>query len=311
LFGFFNKRRAKQGLVGLSVIDKTLAIAYVSRRGEHAELQHCESMVADTKADVARLLAECVQHKGLQNYPCNYVLAPDDYNLLLIEAPAVEKAELAAAAKWKIKDMIDQPLEQLAVSVFPVPKDAYRSQREMIYVVVAERKKIQHVVDLVSNAGLQLSSIDIPELAYKNAAGMFVEDQKGVAMMDLRHDGSILNLQKSDAVYFTRHINTHIGEDILTSIEWEGVRDRLALEIQRSLDFYESQMGQSQIGRILLAPRRNDSLALGQQLNEVLGVRVDVMDLQSKLAHAGELSLAVQHDCLLAIGGALRVEQAA
>jgi MSHA biogenesis protein MshI len=311
LFGFFNKRKAKQGLVGLSVIGKTLAIAYVNRRSEQAELQHCESIVAETKADVARLLAECVQQKGLHNAPCNYVLAPEDYNLLLIEAPAVEKSELAAAAKWKIKDMIDQPLEQLAITVFPVPKDAYRSQRDMIYVVVAERKKIQQAVDLVSSSGLQLNSIDIPELAFKNAVALFMDDQKGVAMMDLRHDGSILNLQKSDAVYFTRHINTHVGEEILGTLEWDNVRERLALEIQRSLDFYESQMGQTQIGRILLAPRRSDSLALGQQLNDVLGVRVEVMDLQSKLAHAGELPLALQHDCLFAIGGALRVEQAA
>ncbi len=239
------------------------------------------------------------------------MLSPDDYSLLLVEAPTVEASELASAAKWKIKDMIDRPLDQLAISVFPVPKDAYRSQRDMLYVVAADRKKIQQVVEMVTSAGLQLESIDIPELAMRNITALYTDDSNGLAMMDLRHDGSLLNLSKNGAIYLTRHLSAQVGDEVLRSHEWDNVKDRLVLEIQRSLDYYESQMGQGHISRVLIAPRKQDSDALKAELDQAMGVKVEIMNLQGKLTSDVELSMDVQQGCLMAIGGALRTGKAA
>lgn len=311
MFGLFNKKKGKPGLLGVSLIDKELALAHVANEAGQPALLACELLQVESAQDGARVLAEKARSLGLEQARCNFVLAPDDYSLLLVEAPNVEPAELAAAAKWKIKDMIDRPLEQLAISVFPVPRDAYRSQRDMLYVVAADRKKIQQVVEMVTNAGLQLEAIDIPELAMRNLTLLYTDDSNGLAMMDLRHDGSMLNLSKNGAIYLTRHLSTQVGEDILRSHEWDGVKDRLVLEIQRSLDYYESQMGQGHISRVLVAPRKQDSDALKAELDQAMGVKVEIMNLQGKLASDVELSFALQQGCLMAIGGALRMEKAA
>jgi MSHA biogenesis protein MshI len=311
LFQLFNNKKARPGLTGVALTDKDLSLAHVIRNGG-VELQACESAQVESAHDATRLLSAQVHKNGLVNTRCNFVLSPDDYNLLLIEAPAVESNELAAAAKWKIKDMIDRPLDQLAITVFRVPKDAYRSQRDMIYVVAADRKKIQQVVDMVEQAGLQLESIDIPELVLKNLTDLCCgSSQAGLATIDLRFNGSLMNLSKNEALYLSRHLNTYIGEETLDSADWSAVRDRLALEIQRSLDYYESQMGQAQIGRILLLPRRSDSEKLARELNDVMGVRVEVMDLQGKMNSRVELPFSLQHECMFAIGGALRMGNAA
>jgi MSHA biogenesis protein MshI len=261
--------------------------------------------------EAGKVLAEKAHNMGLEQMRCNFVLAPDDYSLLLVEAPNVEPSELAAAAKWKIKDMIDRPLDQLAVTVFPIPNDAYRSHREMLYVVAADRKKIQQVADMVTSAGLKLESIDIPELAMRNLTMLFADDSTGLATMDLRHDGSLLNLSKNGAIYLTRHLSTPVGDEILSSYEWDSVKDRLVLEIQRSLDYYESQMGQGHINRVLVAPRKQDSEALRAQLDQAMGLKVEVMNLQGKLASNIELTHELQQGCLMAIGAALRTEKAA
>jgi MSHA biogenesis protein MshI len=298
-------------LLGVSLIDSELALAHVANTAGETALLYCEVLSVDSPADAGKVLAEKARLLELEQIRCNFVLSPDDYTLLLVEAPTVEPAELAAAAKWKIKDMIDRPLDQLAISVFPVPKDAYRSQRDMLYVVAADRKKIQHVVDMVTNAGLQLVSIDIPELAMRNLMTLYADDSGGVAMMDLRHNGSLLNLSKNGAIYLTRHLSTQVGDEILRSNEWDNVKDRLILEIQRSLDYYESQMGQGHINRVLVAPRRQDSDALKAELDQAMGVKVEIMNLQGKLTSDVELSMDVQQGCLMAIGGALRTEKAA
>lgn len=311
MFGLFNKKKGKPGLLGVSLIDKELALAHVGNAAGQPALLCCEHAAIASAQDGGKVLAEKAQSLGLEQTRCNFVLAPDDYSLLLVEAPNVEPAELAAAAKWKIKDMIDRPLEQLAISVFPVPRDAYRSQRDMLYVVAADRKKIQNVVEMVTGAGLQLTSIDIPELAMRNLTSLYTDDSDGLAMMDLRHDGSLLNLSKNGAIYLTRHLSSQVGDDILRSHEWDTVKDRLVLEIQRSLDYYESQMGQGHINRVIVAPRRQDSDALKAELDQAMGVKVEVMNLRGKLTSDVELSYELQQSCLMAIGGALRVEKAA
>ncbi|MGV3591414.1 MAG: hypothetical protein ACO1PZ_06970, partial [Gammaproteobacteria bacterium] len=145
MFGLFNRKKAKPGLVGLSLIDRELAIAHVGSEAGRAALLACELLPVDSTQEGGRVLADRTRQLGLEHSRCNFVLSPDDYSLLLVEAPNVEPSELAAAAKWKIKDMIDRPLDQLAVSVFPVPADAYRSQRDMLYVVAADRRKVQQV----------------------------------------------------------------------------------------------------------------------------------------------------------------------
>ena len=127
MFGLFNKKKGKPGLLGISLIDKELAFAHMGSDGGQPVLRACELLTVASPQDGGKILADKMRNLGLEQTRCNFVLSPDDYSLLLVEAPNVEPAELAAAAKWKIKDMIDRPLEQLAVSVFPVPRDAYRA----------------------------------------------------------------------------------------------------------------------------------------------------------------------------------------
>jgi MSHA biogenesis protein MshI len=311
LFDLFNRKKGRPGLCGVSLNGKELGLAFVDPGHGQPVLHICELQEVASPQEAGKVLADKVKALGLENAHCNFVLGPDDYSLLLVEAPAVEKNELAAAAKWKIKDMIDRPIDQVAVSVFPVPHEAYRGQHDMLYVVAADRKKIQQVVDMMLKSGLQLTSIDIPELAMRNLALLYGDDSSGLAMMDLRHNGSMLNLCKDGAIYLSRHLNTQVGDAILDSGEWDNVKDRLVLEIQRSLDYYESQMGQGHITRVLVAPRKHDAAILEEQLNGAMSVKVEMMNLVGKLASEVELPLALQQGCLFAIGGALRTAQAA
>lgn len=311
LFGLFNRKKGISGLVGVSWHDQHLSLAHIQQRSGNPVLLHCESAAAASPKDAAQLLAERVRTLGLAGARCNFVLAPEDYSLLLVEAPAVEESELAAAANWKIKDMVDRPLEQLAISVFRVPRDAYRNQREMLYVVAADRKRVQQAVDLVLESGLQLESIDIPELAILNLLELCADDSNGLALIDLRFSGSLLNLSKAGSLYLTRHLNTQVGDEIAGNAEWDNVRERLVLEIQRSLDYYESQMGQGHINRLLVAPRKHDSDTLVAQLNQAMGVKVEPLDLKGKLDSTVELLAETQQACLLAIGGALRTAEGA
>jgi len=218
---------------------------------------------------------------------------------------------MESAVKWKIKDLVDGPVDELAVTLFPVPEDAYRGQNDMVYVVAARKSKIKQIVNLVLNSGLELKSIDIPELVLLNISNNFSDDSNGLAFIDLRSSDSTLNLCKAGNIYLTRHLNTRVDQSILNSEEWASVKERLVLEIGRSLDYYESQMGQTPITNILIAPGENDSDVLVKQLNDLMVARVACLKLAHEFHSEDEFPETLQQSCILAIGGAMRDLQVA
>lgn len=302
---FFKKKAKSSSRVGLVVNADQLAVAHMGERDGEPYLIDCRRVTLPSEREVGKALAKLVKEMGLEDKQCSYVLNRKDYNLHLIEAPEVEDSELRAAVRWKIKDLLDMKVEDAAIDVFPVPEDAYRG-RKMVYVVAALKSKIQSVVNMVTASGLELAVIDIPELAMKNFSKCYIYDEQGVAFIDLRRNGSTMNISQNGELYLSRRINTQLDPDVMASPEWDSVKDRLVLEIQRSLDYYESQMGQSSINKIVLAPRQHDAVAMSETLNSLLSAEVSVLSIAEHLDSALELKADIQQVGMAAIGATLR-----
>lgn len=313
MFKLFSKKTTVSGLLGLSVSDERVLAAHLTQ-GSGADgyptLRNCSHQSLDSAGQAREVLTALVDSMDINGLACNFVLSPRDYNLYLIEAPAVEAAEMSSAVRWKIKDLLDMPAEDAVVDIFPVPEDAFQGRAKMLYAVAAQKSRIQAVIELVDKAGLKLQSIDIPELAMRNISNALLRDEHGLAFMDLRKTGSTMNLSKNGQLYLTRKINTALDSNVMHSRDWETQRDRLVLEIQRSLDYYESQMGQNPISQIVLAPRATDAHAMAESLNSVMSVKVSVADLSGCMNIADTVDAEALHMCLLAIGGALRNDKA-
>jgi len=308
LLKLFNKTQGKDGMVGLYATPDNLTLAHVAYVNDVPELIHCEVIPASGSEECAGALGEKVRELNLEGTNTCFVVSPEDYKLLLVEAPNVAEDEMAGAIKWKIKDLVGHPIEEMAITVFDVPERAYRSQANMVYAVAARKNRIQDIAGLVHVADLELDAIDIPELAMMNLSKNCADDTEGLAFLDLRPDGSTLNLSRGGEIFLTRRLNTRVSKDILESAEWTMIRERLVTEIQRSLDYYQSQMGQALVPKIILAPREEGAEKLVRELNESMTIEVGSMDLNGCLKSHTELPDWQQQDCMLAIGGAMRQE---
>lgn len=302
---FFRKKAKSTGRVGLVIKSDHVALAHVEIRDGEPFLLHCERMAMQSQKEAPAVLAKMVKEFELEGEQCSFVLNPKDYNLHLVEAPSVEPGELRAAVRWKIKDLLDMKVEDAAVDVFQLPEDAYRG-RDMVYVIAAMKSRIKSIVDMVNGSGLELAVIDIPELAMKNLSTRFIEDEGGVAFMDLRRTGSTMNITCNGDLYLTRRINSQLDPDVMQSAEWSTVKDRLVLEIQRSLDYYESQMGRNRITRVVIAQRQKDTGGMAETLNELLAADVSSLNLATEMESEVELTPETQQICMAAIGTTLR-----
>lgn len=305
----FKRKQGPQGLLGLSLGEQQFSLAFVSSQQGQSRLEQCERVEIRNQQQLRELLPKQIKEMGLTGVNCNAVLAPRDYNLYLVEAPAVEEDELRAAVRWKIKDLIDIPAEDAAIDIFPVPDDAFQGRSRMLYVVAAVKSRVEQMVELCQRAELELVSIDIPEMAMRNMTSCFANDENGLAFISLSSAGSNLNLTRQGKLYLARRINTQLGPDAMSSPDWESQRERLVLEIQRSLDYYESQMGQNPVSQLMISPRLQDTGALVASLDEAIGLQVSAMDFAGQLDSDAHITPELKHAAMIVIGAALRDHQ--
>jgi MSHA biogenesis protein MshI len=87
--------------------------------------------------------------------------------------------------------------------------------------------------------------------------------------------------------------------------------DRIALEVQRSLDYYDSHFRQSPISALALAPMPHEVPGLVDHLKANLSLNVITMDLTNLMECEADLRPELQSTCLAVLGAALRQEERA
>lgn len=298
-------KRAKavaEGVLGVAPAPGGLVLACVQRRAGQASLPVCE-FIAGAPDTLAEALRERSEAAGLGKMPVNLLLPAADYQLLLIERPAVPPAELRAAVRWRIRELVSEPLDSLVVDAFALPDDAYRGRTPMAYCAVLARARMQALAELVQGAGLALASIDIPEMALRNLGLLAGAEGQNLAVLQLGARDGLICVQNGSDLYMTRRIERGLdnrGEEAA----------QLALEIQRSLDYFESQLGKGYLGRLLLLPVATAGEQLLAELAARLSVRVQALAVGELFPDSPLLALppAQQALCLPAVGAALRRE---
>ena len=300
----FFKSKSQTGTVGLEIRTDGLSLA-LAKPGDLGQLQVIKCVNRDCSAtERVAVLTQLVAEYRLSGLSCNLVLPADQYQTYPIEKPKVESHELAEAARWRIKDMLDFDLETAVTDVYDFPKDALRGRSEQLNVVVCRKPAIKNYCGLVLESGLKLVSIDIADLALRNVASLLSgEDQRAVSLLYLRAGSGIMVLVKGGILYLARHFDfsvTHLNDPA----HQDTVIQQLALEVQRSLDYFESQMGQVPPQEInLFGP--DPLLPLANMLGGSLSAKVKPLDLS--VCYQAEQAVGVEEiTAFVALCGALR-----
>lgn len=296
--------KASDTLLGLAPVADGCALVGLQRHTGELRLPLSE-FVAAAPGGAVEPLRQRVEALGLQGRPVNLLLPGADYQLLLIERPEVPAAELRAAVRWRIRELVNAPLDSLVVDAFALPTDAYRGRTPMAYCAVLARTRMQALADWVTAAGLRLQSIDIQEMALRNLGLLAGAEGQNLAVLMLGARAGLVCVQHGGELYMARRI-----EHGLDPRSADGAQ--LALEIQRSLDYFESQLGKGYLSRLLLLPVEAADSALLAELGQRLSVRVERLALDRLFPASPllDLPLAQQAAFLPAIGAALRQEQA-
>lgn len=244
---------------------------------------------------------------GLRRSPANLLLGGDEYQILPIEALELSGAELADAARWKVKDMIEFPPEQASVACLLVPgSDGARSRQALA--VVTPRKTVALWMQRSRAADLELSAIDIPELALRNLAAL-VPSTTACGLLHVGLARTTLVMVWQGELCTFRRFDLSASQLIdATTEQREALIERLALDLQRTTDAFERQFYAAALGRMWVTDEI-EGLALGPALSRYVAPEVLPLKLREWLDIDSTDALvdpARGIDFIPAIGAALR-----
>ncbi len=313
---WLRKRRSEGVLNAVAFSTEGISVARVQRlSGAPPVLESCGYHAVDSSTTRLQALTALRRSKKLDNGPCTLLVEPESYSLLMVEAPSVPADEIRAAIRWKVKELIDFHVDDAVIDVFDIPDQ--KAGARMMYVVAARIPQVGALTKLAEQVGLELTVVDIPELAMRNIASQLPEDVSGVVLIHLGMNSGGITLTRQSQLFLARRLDFGLRSfpmvsDAESGSASEAVRgwmDGLVVEVQRSLDYYESHFSQPPIGHLAIAPLEMAVPGMADYLAQQLGLQGRMLDLESLIDCGETVDAIAQARCFPVLGAALRAEE--
>jgi MSHA biogenesis protein MshI len=307
---FFKKNSRAHGWIAVVVSKRGVHVAQAKYAGRRPQIMKCDFYPL---AEVSSSSLEKVR-KDAQFADARFttLLYADDYQMMMVDAPNVPVNELKTAIRWKIKDSLSYHVDDATIDVLLIPTNKYGGDRpQSLYAVAAANDTIRKRIELFEKAKIELSVIDIPETAQRNIAALFEMEGRGLAMLAFGDEGGLLTITCDGELFLARRLEITLGQlqDADENLRQQYL-DRVELEVQRSLDYFDRQFHHIPVNRILLSAPT--SMELDKVLTANLGLPVEMLDLAQgmDIFAVPELSDSeFASYALPAIGAALRQEK--
>lgn len=308
----FSRQQAAE-LAAVNLFSDRAEVGHIRRNGsERPVVDVCAQF--PNASDPVETLQRLRREFHLARFRCSTVLPARQYQLQLVDAPNVPEAEMKSAVRWRLKDFLEYPVETATVDVVPVPADQAAAGRgRSVYAVSARNQDIESRMKIFAQAKISLRVIEIPEMAQRNLATLFETDQRAVAMLSFSEEGGLLTFTARGELYLSRRIDISLNQLIGVSAQMRAqLFERIALELQRSLDHFDRQFSNIPLSRLLLAPLPEE-LGLAAYLAGNLSAPVEAVNLGNVLDLHQVPELRETAEQVLrwqTLGAALRVEPA-
>lgn len=291
----------------ITIYPQEFSLAYASHKTGQLLLEFYASYSYDSEKGLKESLTTILKQYQLKKANCAWVLASQDYQLLQIDALPVPDDEFQAAIRWKVKDLLRFPIDDVVIDHFAIPSTK-ASASNKIMVVAAQSSYLQKISEAINATGLSLSTIDIPELALRNLMTLFAQRDQSYVLLYVQQTTIQLLITFQQQLYFSRNLEFGwvLGEKDPAKLT-QGI-EQLVAEIHRSFDYYQSQWRQPLPAHITLAATQLIPTTVIDQLAQSLTLPVQWLKPGDKLLTRQEMSVEQQGKYLPIMGELFRKE---
>ena len=229
-----------------------------------------------------------------------------------ISLPAMPSDELEDQIQWEAEQYIPFEIRDVNLDFQILAPDAYDPSKMHVLLVASKKEIINDYVSLFGEAGMQLSVIDVDSFAVQNSFEINNELNPGevVALINIGASIMSINIVKDNVTLFTRDVQmggnlyteeiqrqlgitgdeaesakklaADLGHDSLLQVIGR-MNENVALEIRRSLDYFNSTATDDRISRILFSGGGSMVHGLRESAGEKLGLPVGELNPFARL----------------------------
>ena len=232
------------------------------------------------------------------------------YNIFVIELPPVRADEMEQSVRWAVSTMLSYPVAEAAVAWMNIPTEKLLPNRAPhMYVIAAREEFVAEFRETFKKAKVPIRAIDVQETAHRNIAALAAKPGEGVVLLSIGLRGVQLTVTFEGELYLDRYVDEALFGSAVDEAAKERARERVVLQVQRSLDFISRTLPFIDVGRVLLAPMPAET-GLRELIAQNLTVPVESLDLGTvfDFSRTPELMREEnQSNYFVALGTALRV----
>jgi MSHA biogenesis protein MshI len=297
-------------VVGAQWIGVELVLARVRADAERPRIDAVAVVAAPPEAR-GEAVKRVAAGKLLRGARLVVLLAPGQYDVHQVPAPAVPDDELRDALRWQLRANLAYPADEAVLDFIRLPQ-ATRGKPALL--VFTAHKPVVHaaVAPFVDN-GVAVDAVDVPEFAQRNLARLAATATTS-AWIGFERETCLLTAHSDGELAFARRmlLPGAPAADADGSAAAHHLAERVTVQTQRTLDLFERQSGLPPVTEIIVGPHRHVEI-VAAALAERTGLAVSCFDPQAwfdvgDAAASGGRESARR--ALAAIGAALREDAA-
>lgn len=157
---------------------------------------------------------------------------PDSILIKHLTLPHLPRQEILAAAKWQLKDIVPDDLEDY-ISSWQIVKefvDEQGAKKNLLVFALAKKDAINKYTSLIAESGLNPVSISTDPFNYSNILRHYKGDSETQAILDINYGDSTICVYKNTKLQFIRRL-PYSTEKIINSLTGTILSDRGKIDL--------------------------------------------------------------------------------
>ncbi|XOV79586.1 MAG: MSHA biogenesis protein MshI [Aestuariibacter sp.] len=299
LYSYLTRKPGKYSAVGIEYNQNGLHLCALRKHDQGHIWSLSETFPL---SDWREKLAEFVSEHEMANSHTVISFATKKYHLVQADRPQVPDEELAQALQWSVKDLIVTQ-EEVVTDYFELP--AQTTGANKVNVVALPKDDLFAVCEGVLKANLFIRTVTVEELCNCD----LIDDSNDAVLAVIQDPAAevCLNIIKNRNLYFSRRIRGYENLSTFTEAELQmGVIDNLSVELQRSMDFFEGQLRQAPVKKIIMQLDNDNLAAIVKMVGEAMLVTTEMLNP----GIVCEEGIEFKPDDLCALGAAMSLVRA-
>jgi MSHA biogenesis protein MshI len=281
MFGWANKVKVRQ--IGVDFMPTGVAVVDVEAKGKNRGLVNISDFLpAVGVEEQTRVLQQWVEQQNLKHADCVSLIAKHDVQVFQLEKPVVEEQELLQAVSWKIRDLISYDVDRAVVDIFQMPSSP-KNPASYINAVVANDAVVSTYVDRICESGLALQAIDVHDLVGNNFHPVTEFSEQTIALLQFSDHDGLMTIYHDRDLYVSRDLKIGLVDiEVAIDEEDEAFYENMLLELQRSMDYFESTYAMGSVVKMLLFPMTSGTQRMASYLQNYLAYDLDFAEVPVK-----------------------------